>query len=48
MNPIEHQILQTRREFLATSANGVGMMGLGALLAQEGILSADTVANADP
>ncbi len=48
MDPIEHQILQTRREFLTTSANGLGMMGLGALLAQEGILSADTVANADP
>ena len=36
MNPVEHQIQQTRREFLATSANGLGMMGLGALLAEEG------------
>lgn len=45
MHPIEHQILQTRREFLTTSANGLGMMGLGALLAQEGILTAETAAD---
>jgi hypothetical protein len=24
MHPVEHQILQTRREFLTTSANGIG------------------------
>lgn len=48
MNPIEHQIQQTRREFLTTSASGLGMMGLGAMLAQEGLLSASTVADNDP
>lgn len=31
---------QTRREFLTTTANGLGMMALGALLTQDGILQA--------
>jgi hypothetical protein len=48
MNPIDQLIQQTRREFLTTSASGLGMMGLGAMLAQEGILTAETVADADP
>lgn len=32
MHPVEHQILQTRREFLATSAHGIGALALGSLL----------------
>lgn len=48
MNPLEQHIQQTRREFLTTTANGLGMLGLGALLTQEGILSANTVAGSDP
>ncbi|MBX7208583.1 MAG: DUF1501 domain-containing protein [Verrucomicrobiaceae bacterium] len=48
MNPIEHHIQQTRREFLTTSANGIGALALGSLLTEEGILSANTVVGADP
>ncbi|HSJ04191.1 MAG TPA: DUF1501 domain-containing protein, partial [Verrucomicrobium sp.] len=35
-----HPILQhTRREFLTTTANGLGMMALGSMLSQEGLLT---------
>lgn len=44
MHPVEHQILQTRREFLATSASGIGALALGALLTQEGLISPATAA----
>jgi uncharacterized protein (DUF1501 family) len=33
-------VAQLRREFLATSANGLGMLGLGSLLAQDGLAEA--------
>lgn len=45
MHPVEHQILQSRREFLATSANGIGALALGALLTQEGVISAAPAAD---
>ena len=48
MHPVEHQIQQTRREFFNTTASGLGALALGSLLTQEGILSAETVAGADP
>ncbi|MCB1209278.1 MAG: DUF1501 domain-containing protein, partial [Verrucomicrobiales bacterium] len=48
MHPVEEQILRTRREFLTTSASGLGMMGLGAMLAQDGLISAAEVGGTDP
>lgn len=47
MHPVEHQVLQTRREYLATAANGIGALALGALLTEDGIVSAAPAA-ADP
>jgi hypothetical protein len=41
---IEH----TRREFLTTTANGLGMMALGSMLTQDGVLRAADVTAADP
>ena len=45
MHPVRHQIEQTRREFLTTSANGIGMLALGSLLTQEGIITPATAAS---
>jgi hypothetical protein len=39
MNPIETHLLRTRRDFLATSASGVGGVALASLLAEEGLLA---------
>ena len=39
MNPIENHLLRTRRDFLATSASGVGGVALASLLAEEGLLA---------
>ena len=38
MHPIEQLIQQSRREFLTTSANGIGALALGAMLAEDGLL----------
>ena len=38
---------QTRREFLNTTASGLGMMGLGSILAEDGMLSAANAAPTD-
>jgi hypothetical protein len=40
MNPIENHLLRTRRDFLATSASGLGGVALASLLADEGLLAA--------
>ena len=40
MNPIENHLLRTRRDFLATSASGLGGVALASLLAEEGLLAA--------
>src|SRR5215204_5736197 len=40
MHPLEASLLQSRRNFLATSANGVGLVALASLLAEDGRLSA--------
>lgn len=40
MNPIDEYTLRTRREFLATSASGIGGIALASLLAQDGLLAA--------
>jgi hypothetical protein len=39
MNPIQEHILQSRRSFLTTFANGVGMVALASLLRQDGLLT---------
>ncbi len=53
MHPIEQHIEQTRRDFLFSSAGGLGTIGLGALLSADGVLTpstvqAATVANENP
>ena len=40
MNPIDSSILRTRRDFLTTSASGLGGIALASLLAEEGLLAA--------
>jgi hypothetical protein len=41
--PLEHHILRTRREFLTTTASGLGLAALGSLLTQDSILTANTI-----
>ncbi len=44
-----HPLLQhTRREFLTTTANGLGMMALGSMLTEDGVLQAAPPIAADP
>ncbi len=43
MNPIDSSILRTRRDFLATSASGLGGVALASLLAEEGLLATPQV-----
>ena len=40
MNPMDSSILRTRRDFLTTSASGLGGVALASLLAEEGLLAA--------
>jgi hypothetical protein len=42
MSPYERWLHATRREFLTTSASGLGVMGLGAMLAADGVLTPRT------
>ena len=42
MTPYQEHLLQTRRDFLATSASGVGMLALASLLQQDGLLAAES------
>ncbi len=44
MNPIERHSLNSRREFLTTTASGLGAMALGSLLSEDGLLSHATAA----
>ncbi len=46
MHPIPERALQSRRNFLATSASGIGMLALASLLNDDGLLAAE--ATADP
>ena len=49
MNPIENHLLRTRRDFLATSASGIGGVALASLLAEEGLLAdSDKAGFGDP
>jgi hypothetical protein len=41
MHPADERRRLTRREYLTTTASGLGMLGLGSLLSQEGILRAE-------
>ena len=43
MNPITNHITRTRREFLNTTASGLGTAALGSMLTQDGVLSADSI-----
>ncbi len=45
MDPIQYYILQSRRSFLTTFANGVGMVALASLLNQDGLLAAPQIPN---
>ena len=45
MHPQLEHILQSRRNFLATSASGIGTLALASLLQQEGLLAAESTAN---
>ena len=42
MDPFQQQIEQTRRDFLTTTSSGLGLLGLGALLSDDGVLNAAT------
>ena len=42
MNPFESSLARTRREFLTTSASGLGGIALGSMLSDDGLLSAAT------
>jgi len=49
MNPLHDYLLQSRRSFLTTSANGVGALALASMLQGDGLLAADgSPATANP
>src|SRR5258706_2858699 len=41
MDPIDEQRLLSRRQYLTSTASGLGLLGLGSLLSREGLLRAD-------
>src|SRR5438128_11688345 len=41
MHPTHESLLQSRRDFLATGASGIGTLALASLLQGEGLLAAD-------
>src|SRR5438105_54270 len=41
MHPYHQHLLQSRRNFLATSANGIGLAAVASLLRDEGLLAAE-------
>src|SRR5207247_368969 len=43
MHPFHEYFLQARRNFLATSASGIGTLALACLLKDEGLLAAESV-----
>src|SRR5437867_186474 len=45
MHPLAQFAQHTRRDFLTTTANGIGMMALGSLLTQEGLLTPASAAS---
>ena len=47
MSPFESSLLRSRREFLTTSASGLGGIALGSMLSDDGLLSAATARDPD-
>ncbi len=47
MNPIQQHLIRSRRQFLNTTASGLGLAGLGSMLTQDGLLSAASAADSD-
>ncbi|MCB1062756.1 MAG: DUF1501 domain-containing protein [Verrucomicrobiae bacterium] len=47
MSPFESHLSRSRREFLTTSASGLGGIALGSMLAEDGLLNAATATDAD-
>src|SRR5262245_44306184 len=41
MNPMQEYVLQSRRNFLTTTANGIGLLALASLLRSDGLLAAE-------
>ena len=41
MHPFDEQRLLNRRQYLTSTASGLGLLGLGSLLSREGLLRAD-------
>jgi hypothetical protein len=48
MNPLEQAVHLTRRRFFTSTASGLGLVALGSLLQQDGLLAAPVVAPTDP
>src|SRR5262245_9311030 len=48
MHPFHHHALRSRRDFLATSASGVGLLALASLLRDDGLLAAEGAPDASP
>ena len=46
MNPADTYLARTRREFLTTSASGIGGIALGSMLARDGVLGAASAPDA--
>ena len=46
MNPLHSHLARTRREFLTTSASGLGGIALGSMLSRDGLLNAATAEDA--
>ncbi len=46
MNPFQQKLLRSRREFLTSSASGLGGIALGSMLSQDGLLNAATAKDA--
>ena len=47
MNPHHSHIARTRREFLTTSASGLGGIALGSMLSEDGVLNAATASQSE-
>ncbi len=50
MNPYQEHVNQSRRDFLSTSANGIGMLALASMLQKDGLMAASPsgLAASDP
>ncbi len=48
MHPFHESLLQSRRDFLTSSASGIGLAALASLLQDDGLLAAETTPALDP